>query len=93
MSVSIAPKPNKAAPRGLNFDVEQAAFRRQFRGLLRRYRNQFVAFAGGRVVGHGRNDEVLAERMFAQLGHSNFAIFLVREKPEVYEFGSPESVG
>ena len=59
---------------------------------MRRYRNQFVAFSKGRVVGHGPDDEALAERMFAELRDSQFAIFFVREKPAVYEFDSPEFV-
>jgi len=93
MQLSATEKLKKTGARTLTgFKAEQEAFRRQFKGLLRRYRNQFVAFSGGRVVGHGSDDEALAGRMFAKLGNAHFAIFLVAERPRVYDFDSPELV-
>jgi len=74
------------------FKAQQDAFRRRFKSLLRRYRNQFVALSGGQVIGADADDEALARRMFAKLRNAEFAIFLVAEQPEVREFDSPELV-
>jgi len=74
------------------FVREEAFFRQQLKSLIRRYPGQFVAFSGGRVIGHDVSDEALAERMFAKLGRSDFAIFLVSEKAEVHEFSGPDIV-
>ena len=42
------------------FEAEAQAFRRKLPQLLDRYEGQFVAFYGGRVIGHGADDEKLA---------------------------------
>ncbi|MGH7964083.1 MAG: DUF5678 domain-containing protein, partial [Candidatus Binatia bacterium] len=58
----------------------------------RRYEGQFVALAQGRVVGHGMDDEELAQRMFTKLGAASFYIARVEHEPTVYELPSPETV-
>lgn len=69
---------------------EEAAFQRQRRGLMRRYKGQFVALQQGVVVGHGWNDEELAARMFEKVGDSPFYIAKVEKESAVVELPSPE---
>jgi hypothetical protein len=71
---------------------EEQAFRRKLPQLLRTYAGQFVALHQGRVVGHGRDDEDLARRMFERLGDAAFYIAKVEREPTVYELPSPETV-
>ena len=70
--------------------AERRAFQRRRAQLLRRYSGHYVAFSGGQMVGHGRDDEALAARMFAQLGKTPFYIARVEPTPTVYEIPSPE---
>lgn len=58
--------------------------------LMERYEGQFVALYQGRLVGHGPDDEKLAQRMFEKLGDAPFYIAKVEEEPTVYELPSPE---
>lgn len=75
------------------FVAEAHAFRRKLPQLLARYEGEFVALYRGRVVGHGVNDEDLAERMYERLGDVPFYIARVERRPTVYELPSPEVVG
>ena len=70
------------------FRREQEAFQRNFKRLLRRYPNQYVALANGRVIDHGPDDEELAARLFARRGQNYLAIFPVRKTPVVYDLTS-----
>jgi hypothetical protein len=70
--------------------IEEQAFRQKREQLLQRYKGQFVALHRGRVVGHGSDDEELAERMFKKLGDQFFYIAKVEGEPVVYELPSPE---
>ena len=72
--------------------IEEQAFRQRRVHLLRRYAGQFVALYQGRVVGHGMDDEALAQRMFERLGDVPFYIAKVESEPTVYELPSPETV-
>lgn len=71
---------------------EDAAFRRKRARLLKRYEGQFVALCRGRVVGHGEDDEELAQRMFDKLGNAPFYIAKVEKEPTVHDLPSPEVV-
>lgn len=75
------------------FGAEAQAFRRKLPQLLGRYEGQFVALYRGRVVGHGANDEELAERMYQRLGDVPFYIARVERQPTIYDLPSPEVVG
>jgi hypothetical protein len=75
------------------FEAEAQAFRRELPQLLDRYEGQFVALFGGRVIGHGADDEDLAERMYERLGDVPFYIARVERRPAVYDLPSPEVVG
>ena len=75
------------------FEAEALAFRRKMPQLLDRYEGQFVALYGGRVIGHGADDEELAERMYERLGDAPFYIARVERQPTVYDLPSPEVVG
>ncbi len=75
------------------FEAEAQAFRRKLAQLLGRYEGQFVALYGGRVIGHGADDEELAERMYERLGDAPFYIARVERQPTVYDLPSPEVVG
>jgi hypothetical protein len=44
-------------------------YRANHRGLLRRYRDQYVAIEGGKVIDHDRDFDALARRVFARLGN------------------------
>ena len=72
--------------------TEERAFRQKRAYLLRRYAGQFVALYQGRVVGHGVDDEALAQRLFEGLGDVPFYIAKVEPEPTVYELPSPETV-
>ena len=72
--------------------AEQRAFERQRPRLLRRYRGQFVAIHGGKVVDHAADDEALAQRMFERLGDVPFYIARVESVPTVYELPSPDAL-
>lgn len=70
--------------------AEQQAFQRQRAQLLRRYPGQYVAFRGGKLAGHDRDDEALAEKMFARFGELPFYIARVEEEMSFFEVPSPE---
>ncbi|MFI5365842.1 MAG: DUF5678 domain-containing protein [Candidatus Binatia bacterium] len=72
--------------------AEEHAFRRKQPQLIRRYAGEFVALYRSRVVGHDRDDENLARRMFEKLGDVPFYIGKVDREPTVYELPSPELV-
>ena len=72
--------------------AEEQAFRQKRAQMLRRYPGQFVALYRGRVVGHGPDDEELAQKMFEKLGDVPFYIAKVEEEPTVYELPSPETI-
>lgn len=91
MTLAKAIKAQEVSAEGL--PAEEQAFRRQYANLLRRYEGQCVALAQGRVVGHGVDDEELAQRMFAKLGVASFYIVRVERQPTGYELPSPETVG
>ena len=46
----------------------------------------------GRVVGHGVDDEALAQGLFERLGDVPFYIAKVESEPTVYDLPSPETV-
>ncbi len=71
--------------------LEQQAFERQRSQLLRRFPGQFVAIYGGRVVGHDKDDEALATRMYSEFGEVPFFIARVEKVPTIYEIPSPEA--
>jgi hypothetical protein len=75
------------------FAAERHAFERQRTQLLRRFPGQFVAFYRGRIVGHDKDDEALAARLFAELGDVPFYIARVERRPSVYDLPSPEVEG
>ena len=72
--------------------AEERAFLLQRARLKRRYPGQFVALRRGRVVGHDKDDEALAARMFEQLGDAPFLIAHVEHHPVTYDVPSPELV-
>ena len=65
--------------------VEAQTFQRKRAQLLRRYEGQFVALYRGRVVGHGSDDEELAQRMYERFGDAPFYIARVERQPTVYD--------
>jgi hypothetical protein len=73
--------------------AERRAFEQQRAKLMRRYAGQYVALSRGRVLGHDKDDEVLAARMYAKLGDTPFYIARLEAIPSVYEFPSPELAG
>lgn len=83
---------NKKAFSAEPFAAEAQAFRRKLPQLLGRYEGKFVALYHGRVVGHGSNDEDLAQRMYERLGDLSFYIARVERQPTVYDLPSPEVV-
>ena len=70
--------------------VERRAFERQRAQLLRRYKGQYVAVYGGRVVDRDNDCETLATRLFAKLGDVPFYIARVEKQPTVYDLPGPE---
>lgn len=73
-------------------DSGEQGFRRKRAQLLAKYEGQFVALYRGRVVGHGRDDEELAQTVFGKLGDVPFYIAKVEREPTVYDLPSPEVV-
>ena len=71
---------------------EMAAFRRMLPQLLKTHRGEYVAFHGGRMVGHSSDDEELASRMFKEPGDAAFYIARVEETPAACDVPSPEIV-
>ena len=71
--------------------TDRLAFVRQRVQLMRRYREQYVALSGGRVVDHDKDDEALAARMFRKFGNAPFYLVRLEEKAAVYEVPSPEA--
>jgi hypothetical protein len=69
---------------------EEQAFERQRARLLRHYANQFVAIYHGRVVGHDKDAEALAARLFKELGDVPFLIARVEKGASAYDLPSPE---
>ena len=84
---------NTRADSNERFEAEAQAFCRKLPQLLDRYEGGFVAFYGGRVIGHGSDDEELAERMYERLGDAPFYIARVERRPTVYDLLSHEVVG
>jgi hypothetical protein len=89
MATLKAPKAQQSSSGSLV--VEEEAFGRKRAHLLRRYEGQFVALYRGRVVGHDKDDEELARRMFEKLGDAPFYIARVEKEPTIYDLPSPES--
>jgi hypothetical protein len=73
--------------------AERRAFQRQRRQLLRRFPGKYVALYGGRIVGHDKDCEALAERLFAKLGDVPFFIARVETGHTIYDLPSPEVEG
>jgi Family of unknown function (DUF5678) len=71
-------------------EAEGLAFRQQRTKLMKRYGGQYVAFYGGRVVGHDKDDEALAARLFRKFGDVAFYIARLEDTPSVCEVPSPE---
>ena len=86
-SASTTPEPSEEP-----WAAEERAFRHQRSRLLRHYAGQFVALYQGRVVGHGVDDEALAQGLFERLGDVPFYIAKVESEPTVYDLPSPETV-
>jgi hypothetical protein len=70
--------------------AEVSAFRQQRTSLMSRYAGQFVALYGRRVVGHDKDDEALAARLFKKFGDAAFYIVRLEDAPSVCEVPSPE---
>lgn len=60
--------------------------------LLRRYRDQYVAIKGGRVIDHDRDFDALARRVFARLGNQPLFMPKVTAKERVARIPSPAIV-
>jgi hypothetical protein len=73
--------------------AERRAFESQRGQLMRRYAGEYVALSGGRVVGHDKDDEALAARMFRKLGNAPFYIARLEETATLCEVPSPELAG
>lgn len=69
---------------------EHRAFQRQRSRLLHSHAGEYVAYYRGRLVGHDRDDESLARRMFARFGDAPFYIARVEAEPTVWDLPSPE---
>ena len=85
----VKPEKGQATPDD-RWRAEEVAFRRKRAQLLRRFAGEFVALYGGKVVGHGTDDEELAGKMFAKFGDAPFYIAKVEEEPTVADLPSPE---
>lgn len=72
--------------------AQEQVFRQKRAYLLRHYAGQFVALYQGRVVGHGADDEALAQHLFERLGDVPFYIAKVEKASSVYELPSPEVI-
>ncbi len=77
--LAAVPADNDAASEEANRGPQAAAavedlaesmrwFEENRRRLLRRYRDQYVAIHGGRVIDHDRDFDALARRVFARVG-------------------------
>jgi hypothetical protein len=83
-----------AAPAGEGaLDQSIRWYRANHSRLLRRYRGQYVAIEGGRVIDHDINFDALARRVFARLGSRPVLIPRVTEKERVAHIPSPAIVG
>jgi hypothetical protein len=71
-------------------EAEELAFRQQRTKLMKRYAGEFIAFYGGRVVGHDKDDEALAARLFKKFGDAAFYIARLEDTPGICEVPSPE---
>jgi hypothetical protein len=71
-------------------EAEVSAFRQQRTKLMNRYAGQYIAFYGGRVVDHDKDDEALAARLFKKFGDVAFYIVRLEDTPSVSEVPSPE---
>lgn len=87
MKVTIKPSP---ATSDDSIAADRRAFTRQRPQLMRRYRDQYVALSGGRVVDHDNDDEALAERMFKKFGNAPFYLARLEDKPTIFDVPSPE---
>ncbi len=76
-----------AALAGLSESVRW--FEENRRRLLRRYRNQYVAIEGGRVIDHDRDFDALARRVFARVGVRPVFIPKVTAEERVVSLPSP----
>jgi hypothetical protein len=84
--------PNRHSPKqsGNPLADEEKAFRQQRARLVKQLAGQYVAFYGGRLVDHDKDDEALALRLFRKLGDVAFYIAHINEAPRVFEVPSPE---
>ena len=73
--------------------AERKEFERQRTKLLRRYPGHYVAFYRGQLVGHNKDQSLLAEDMFSRLGDVPFYIARVEKRPTVYDLPGPEVEG
>ena len=69
---------------------EEKAFARLLPRLLRSHEGEYGAIHQGKVVGHSKDDEELAHRMFARFGDELFLIAHVVRRPNTCDFPSPE---
>ena len=67
-------------------------FQANKRRLLGRYRGQYVAIHGGKVIDHDRDFHALAERVFRRLGTRPVLMPKVTEKERVVQLPSPSVV-
>lgn len=67
-------------------------FQANKRRLLGRYRGQYVAIHGGKVIDHDRDFHALAERVFRRLGTRPVLMPKVTEKERVVQLPSPSIV-
>lgn len=82
-------QPAKPSPEDV-LALEERVFERQRARLARRYAGQFIALYGGRVVGHDKDAEALAARLFAELGDVPFFIAKAEKRPSIYDLPSLE---
>ncbi len=61
--------------------------------LLRRYRDQYVAILGGRVIDHDRDFDRLARRVFSRVGNRPVCIPKVTPAERVVRVPSPRLAG
>jgi hypothetical protein len=90
LMASVQSPKRKSKPASKSVSEEQAFLKKRPQ-LLKRYAGKFVAVYRGRVVGHGRNDEELAGRMYKRFGDAPFYIGKVQAGLPVYELPSPEA--
>jgi hypothetical protein len=90
MSTAATPARQFKTPPENGLASEARVFERQRAQLARRYAGQFVALYGGRVVGHDKDAETLAARLFAELGDVPFFIARAERRPSIYDLPSPD---